>query len=89
MIRSLIYFSPYIYNPIMYEGCRFRQRFRFRIVRTSCRSELSYGHRRHMLRPADLLRGIIIAHFLIKFTTNFDLFHMMEEKGLEYRCGNL
>ena len=42
-----------------------------------------------MLRPADLLRGIIIAHFLIKFTTNFDLFHTMEEKGLEYHCGNL
>ncbi len=36
-------------------------------------------------QTADLLRGIIIAHFLIKFTTNFDLFHTMEEKGLEYR----
>ena len=73
----------------MYEGYRFRQRFRFRIVRSICQPVLSYGHRRHMLRPADLLRGIIIAHFLIKFTTNFDLFHMMEEKGLESAYRNL
>ena len=38
---------------------------------------------------ADTCSDLLIAHFLIKFTTNFDLFHTMEEKGLEYRCGNL